>query len=129
MKKITSLLMAVLMAFSVMSIPASAENVAETTVVVTVNGIDFIFDSATSEEFRSKFIEDYFNHDNDGAAVYGLTCTLFGHDFESSVVTTVTHNARTSDPKCLQETYSVETCTRCDYSAKTLVESRYISCC
>lgn len=128
MKKIISILMAVLMIFSVMSISVSAENAAET-VVVTVDGIDFIFDANTTEEFRSKFIEDYFNPGGDGAAAYGLTCTLLGHKLETSTVETITHKVRTTAPRCLEETHLVETCTRCDYVTRTTINSEYISCC
>lgn len=128
MKKIIALIMTVALAFSVMSISVYAEDAAET-VVVTVNNVEFVFEADTSEDFRNKFIADYFNSEDDGAEAYGLTCTLFGHNTETSLSTVITHNARTSAPRCLQEKYSVETCTRCDYTSKTLVSSTYIVCC
>lgn len=129
MKKIIALIMAVVSVFSVMTISAYAQNIEEETVTVTVENTDFIFNSNTTEEFRSKFIASYLNPVDDGAETYGLTCTLFGHNLESSIVTSVTHNVRTTAPKCLQEKYNVETCTRCDYTNKTLISSTYISCC
>ena len=129
MKKIIALIMAVVSVFSVMTISAYAQNIEEETVTVTVENTDFIFNSNTTEEFRSKFIASYLNPVDDGAETYGLTCTLFGHNLESSIVTSVTHKVRTTAPKCLQEKYNVETCTRCDYTNKTLISSTYISCC
>lgn len=128
MKKIIALILVVVSLFSVMSISTYAEDANETTVTVTVNEVEFIFEADTTEDFRNKFITHYFNHD-DGAAAYGLTCTLFGHKIESSVVTAVTHKVNSTDPRCLQETYNVETCSRCDYTNKTLLSSIYISCC
>lgn len=129
MKKIIALVLVVVSVFSVMSISAYAEDVNKNTVVVTVNETAFVFDEDTTEDFRNQFIAHYFNHSNDGASAYGLTCTLFGHKIESSVVTTVTHKVRSTDPRCLQETYNAETCSRCDYTNATLLASAYISCC
>ena len=129
MKKIIALIMVVVSLFSVMSISAYAENATENTITVTVNEVEFIFDAETSEDFRNKAIAHYFNHDDDGAAAYGLTCTLFGHKLESSVITAITHKVRTTSPRCLEETYNVETCSRCDYTNSTLLDSIYIVCC
>lgn len=128
MKKIVSLVLIVVSLFSVLSISVYGENVNENEVTVTVDGTEFIFDANTSEEFRDKAINHYFNHD-DGAAPYGLICTLFGHKIESSVIIAVKHNVRATSPKCLEETYNVETCSRCDYVNSTLLGATYIVCC
>ena len=129
MKKIIAFIMAVVSLFSVMTFSAFANDAAEETVTVTVDNTSFIFNSNTSDEFRSRFIAEYLNPVDDGAETYGLTCTLFGHKLETNVLTVVTHKKRTTDPRCLEETYNVETCSRCEYSNKTLISSRYISCC
>ncbi len=128
MKKIIALILVVVSVLGVMSISAYAEDANENTVTVKVNETVFIFDADTTEDFRNKFITHYFNHD-DGAIAYGLTCTLFGHKIESSVVTTITHKAKATDPRCLRETYNTETCSRCDYTNATMIGSAYISCC
>ncbi len=128
MKKIIALIMVIVSLFSVMSISVYAEDKEETTVTVTVNDIEFVFDAATSEEFRSRAIAHYFDHD-DSAAAYGLTCTLFGHKIESSVTTAVTHKVNATDPRCLRQRFNTEVCTRCDYTNSTLINSAYISCC
>ena len=129
MKKIIALVMVVVSIFSVMSIAAYAEDTTQKTVTVTVNEVEFVFDANTSEEFREKAITYYFNHDDSDTTPYGLTCTLFGHKLESSVITATTHKVRTTAPRCLQETYNVETCSRCDYTNSTLLDASYISCC
>ncbi len=128
MKKIIALILVVVSLFSVMSISVYAEGTAENAIIVTVNEVEFVFDADTSEEFRNKAIAHYFNHDND-AATYGLTCTLFGHKLESSVVTTITHKAKATAPRCLRETYEMEVCTRCDYTNPILIDATYIYCC
>lgn len=129
MKKIISLMLVVVSLFSIMTVSVYAEDANKKTVTVIVNETDFIFDASTSEEFRNKFIAHYFNHDDDGVEAYGLTCTLFGHNLKTSVSTVITHKAKATSPRCLQETYSVETCSRCDYTNSTLLSSAYIVCC
>ncbi|MBQ2903892.1 MAG: hypothetical protein IJE48_05790 [Clostridia bacterium] len=126
MKKIIAFIMAVVLAFSAMSISVYAEDASE--ISVTVNGIEFIFEAGTSEEFIDKFIGDYFNPE-DNTQTYGITCTLLGHDIETSRTIVITHNARTSAPRCLKKYYNVETCSRCDYTSKTLLGQEYIYCC
>ena len=129
MKKIIALIMVVVSLFSVMSISVYAEGAEKNTVTVTVNNVDFVFDADTSEEFRNRAIAHYFDQEDDSATTYGLTCTLFGHKLESSVVTTITHKVNATDPRCLRERYDTEACTRCDYANAVLIGSDYITCC
>lgn len=129
MKKIIALIMVVVSLFSVMSMSAYAENKSENTVVVTVNDVEFVFDADTTEEFRDKFIADYFDENNDDTSAYGLTCTLFGHKYEESIVIAIVHKKKATDPRCLRQTYKMEACTRCTYARKTLISQVYVSCC
>ncbi len=129
MKKIIALIMVIVSIFSVISMSAYAEDKSENTVTVIVNEVEFIFEADTTEEFRNKFIADYFNEDNGDTSAYGLTCTLFGHDYEESIVTAIIHKDKATDPRCLRQTYSMEACTRCTYARKTLMSEKYISCC
>ncbi|MBE6755738.1 MAG: hypothetical protein E7555_04720 [Ruminococcaceae bacterium] len=129
MKKIIALVMVIVSIFSVISMSAYAEDKSENTVTVIVNEVEFIFDADTTEEFRDKFIADYFNVDNGDTSAYGLTCTLFGHKYEESIVTAIIHKDKATDPRCLRQTYKMEACTRCTYAQKTLISQVYISCC
>lgn len=129
MKRIIALIMVVVSLFCVMSVSVGAEGVDEGTVTVTVSQTVFVFDAETTEDFRDKFIESYFNGADDDATTYGLTCTLFGHKIETTSVTAVTHKAKATAPRCLREIYDVDNCTRCDYTKSTLIDSSYISCC
>lgn len=129
MKRIISLIMAIVSLFYVMSVSVGAEGLDEGTVTVTVNETEFIFDAETTEDFREKFIAHYFNSEDDGVTVYGLTCTLFGHKIETTTVAAVTHKAKATSPRCLREIYDVDNCTRCDYTKSTLIASSYIVCC
>lgn len=129
MKRIIAFIMAIVSIFCVMSVSAGAQGVDEGTVTVTVNEIEFVFDADTTEDFREKFIVSYFNGEDDDATTYGLTCTLFGHKIETTSVTTVTHKVLSTSPRCRRDTYSVDNCTRCDYTKSTLKASSYIVCC
>ena len=127
MKRIIALIMVVVSLFCVMSVSAVAEG--EGTVTVTVKETEFIFDVETTEDFRDKFIANYFNGEDDGATACGLTCTLFGHKIETTTVAAVTHKAKATSPRCLKEIYDVDNCTRCDYTKSTKINAVYIVCC
>lgn len=90
-----------------------------------------IVNEDVSEETKEKAIAFYTNggDEKEGVATYGLTCTLLGHKLESTKVYKITHEVRTSAPRCLRKTYDYSTCTRCDYEESVLVSSIYIDCC
>ncbi len=129
MKRIIALIMVVVSLFCMMSVSAGAQGVDEDTVIITANETVFIFDADTTVDFREKFIANYFNGEDDGVTTYGLTCTLFGHKIETTSVTTVTHKAKATSPRCLREIYDVDNCTRCDYTKSTKKDATYIVCC
>lgn len=131
MKKVLALILAIASVFSLANFSVSAEDAAENTVVITRGDVDFVFEAGVSEDLMNSFIHSV-ETECDGcedAATYGLMCTLFGHKLESSTAYTVTHKARATDPRCLQNYYSVAACTRCDYTEKDLISTKYISCC
>ncbi len=122
MKKIIAILLSTMFIFGAMSVSANAADSLE------APHIEFFFEDGTSPEIQSRIIADL-TGENEGTATYGLTCTLFGHKLETGSTTQITHNARTTAPRCLRQIYSYEICTRCDYSEFTLVGSTYTSCC
>ena len=126
MKKVISLILSLCFILSLGVFPASAEEAVETSDVTII-----IHNEDISDETKEKLIAFYSDPEshNDTAATYGLTCTLFGHKLESSTVTTITHKARATAPRCLQKMYDYESCSRCDYEKSTLLESVYIYCC
>lgn len=131
MKKILALILALASVFSLATFSASAETADENNIVIVKGDVEYIFEAGVSEDHINSFIESCENdeHNCEEASTYGILCTILGHKLESSTVQTVTHNARTTAPRCLLKTYTVETCSRCDYSTKTLKSSKYISCC
>lgn len=127
MKKVIALILSLCFILSLGVIPASAEEavVENNDIVIIIHNEDI------SEETKAKIIAFYSDpesHD-DTATTYGLTCTLFGHKLESTTTSVITHKVRTTAPRCQQKRYDYESCTRCDYTNSTLINSTYINCC
>lgn len=56
-------------------------------------------------------------------------CWLTGHDLSYNGVSVITHKKRAASPRCLEETYEVATCSKCDYMDEVLLTEVYIVCC
>ncbi len=126
MKKVFSVLLAVITLVSLTVLPASAEVGAhEDEIEIIIHNQDL------DEEVKAKIVEFYQNPETEDeeASTYGLTCDLLGHKYEYTTVTTVTHKARASAPRCLQKTYDHGVCSRCQTQINTLRSSVYIYCC
>lgn len=123
-------LFAILLALTLLTctcvLPTSAK---ETTIN---NDVEIIVSGEVSAETKEK-IERYFATGepatDDDASTYGLTCTLFGHKIEGTVVSAVTHKVSSTAPRCVRKTYDYEACTRCDYETSELIDTEYIYCC
>lgn len=126
MKKALSILLAIITLVSITVIPASAEtDTAHNDIEVIVHNENL------DEETKAKIVEFYTNPENedDNISTYNLTCKLIGCKFEYSVVTKITHKARSSAPRCLEEKYYHGVCIRCGDSVSTLMNSSFIYCC
>ncbi len=126
-KKMLALILSIAMTACIFIMPANAAE------AETHEHIEIIIENEDiSEETREKIIAHFTNggEECDGtSATYGLTCTLFGHKLESTRVYKITHEARSTSPRCLKKSYDYSTCTRCDYEENVLVGSEYIVCC
>ena len=125
-KKTLSLILAIAMLACMFIMPANAAEAEadENIEIIIVN-------QNISEETKAKAIAFYTNggEEMEGSATYGLTCTLLGHNIESTTVSKITHEVRSTAPRCLKKTYCYDACTRCDYEKSTLVGNEYIFCC
>lgn len=128
MKKILAIILALASVFSLATFSASAETADENNIVIVKGDVEYIFEADASEDLINSFIESCENEHED-AATCGLLCDVLGHKLETSTAQTITHNAKTTAPRCLLKTYTVSACSRCDYSTKTLINSTYIHCC
>ena len=125
-KKTLSFALAFIMLACIFVMPANA---AETE---THEHIEIIIENENiSEGTKEKAISFYSNagEEKKGTATYGLTCTLLGHKTETTRVYKITHEARTTSPRCLKKSYDYTACSRCDYEESVLVFSEYIVCC
>ena len=98
--------------------------------VYEIGNKTIIFDetSAFSVEEQQHIAELIANPENQ-VSTYGLVCTLFGHKNTSETVVSVTHCVDPVSPRCLQEIFTVTTCSRCDESTVERSSYCYISCC
>ena len=125
MKKIISFIMVLVFVL------ASSQTLAfaETNNVIENKNITIEFHNEISDEAREKVVAHFHGNNENTVNARGLTCTLFGHKLETGTTSVVTHNVRTSAPRCLRETFDYEICSRCDYSEYTLIGDEYIYCC
>ncbi|MBE6814692.1 MAG: hypothetical protein E7522_04480 [Ruminococcaceae bacterium] len=126
-KNLFAILLALTLLICTFVIPTSAKESTKNNTAVEI-----IINNEVSEETKEK-IERYFATGepatDTGASTYGLTCTLFGHKIEGTIVTAVTHKVRATSPRCKKDTYNYEACTRCDYETSQLIDTEYIVCC
>lgn len=128
-KRIFSLALVLAIVFCTTAIPSNAAHEAD------CDCCEIIIENQNISEGTKEKIIAFYSQENipdeyeTEAQTYGLTCTLLGHKLEASTVRKVTHKARTTAPRCLQKTYTYQSCTRCDYETSTLKSSTYINCC
>ncbi|MBO7246364.1 MAG: hypothetical protein J6V56_06335 [Clostridia bacterium] len=130
MKKFVSLFMIFIM-ISTFSVYASASDNSDV-YTYEKDGLEYTVDfsgTSFSEEKRDAIAQRLIGASDEEIQTYGLMCSLFGHKLEEGTVGVVTHKVRTYAPRCLDETYSVKACTRCDYQEKTLIVKTYKDCC
>ncbi len=105
-------------------LPISAQ---ETNNTLVLGNVEYIFDDNLTYEEQLQLI-DVLNHCDEGAATCGLMCTLFGHKYEDHSVTTITHGVNSTQPTCLEESFVVSQCTRCDASTIERTSAVYVVC-
>ena len=62
-------------------------------------------------------------------APYGLSCILFGHDYQEEYVTAIQHQMYTDAPRCVEEVYKVSVCSKCSDTQSTRISLLRIFCC
>lgn len=121
---ITTLLL--ICTFSISSFAITEEtyvyNFGATTVIFDENDT---WDASTREAVAHRLVYG----DDDTSATYNLWCNMFGHKYETKGVTTVTHCAQESQPRCLEETFDVSLCSRCQNQVIERTGYCYIYCC
>lgn len=93
--------------------------------------ISIIFDENTSFTQQEKTIieQSFRNEQSQPVIPCGLYCLIFGHDYQTEIVTVIKHKVNPSPPRCIEERYSTKICTRCSDTVSTLISIRPINCC
>ena len=92
--------------------------------------VTFDEDSTLTEDQQQMVAEHlvYGAPEDDGASTYAW-CWLTGHDYQYNIVSVITHKVYPDSPRCYEETYNVETCTKCDHISEDHLGGVYIVCC
>ena len=130
MKKIFVVLLTFLL---ILTFSLSAFAASEEIYTYEIGNVTVIFDetdtlNAATREALAHLLASG-NYNSGDAATYNLLCTLFGHKYETSGATTITHCAQESQPRCLEECFTVQLCTRCDDTIVERTGWSYITCC
>ena len=88
----------------------------------------FDVDSQLSAEQQENIAQLLVNPEN-GVAKANLICNIFGHKNTTEGVSTITHKVSATSPRCLEELFTITTCSRCNESTVERNAYYYISCC
>lgn len=98
--------------------------------VVSLDDIDVIFDENSAWTFNEmQAIAKHLVYGTENAQAYGLVCNIFGHKNTTEYVTTITHSAYTTAPRCLEEQWELTVCSRCDNTESRRIAFTLIFCC
>lgn len=105
---------------------AIAHEISESERIEVIFSENSIFTEDEKHLIESSFSEYY---DVNKSVPYGLTCTLFGHDYKSEIVNIISHKVYAESPRCVEEAYNTKICTRCSDTQSTLLSHMRIDCC
>ena len=130
MKKSKVILIVIIVVMLMVSatLSASADNTVGNTYQVDNVTVIFDVDSQLSSG-QQEAIADLLVNPEYGVAQANLICNIFGHKNTSETVVTITHKVLAESPRCLQENFTVTTCSRCNESTVERNSYAYISCC
>lgn len=107
---------------------ASADTNTGNTYHIENTTVVFDADSQLSEE-QQEMIAQLLVNPEYGVSQANLICNIFGHKNTQEGVTTITHKVSATSPRCLQELFTITTCSRCNESTVERNAYYYISCC
>lgn len=129
MKKIGSLILVLTFLIGVLQITVSAQDSVSTPACGKCE-VEVFIPEDLSPELRAKILANMFGEtDSKPEQDRNIICTLFGHSNETTITYSVTHNVYSTSPKCVQDTYTTYTCTRCGHVETELTSSVRISTC
>ncbi len=110
------------------TISVSSDEITGNTYQINNVTVAFDADSQLSVE-QQKVIAQLLVNPEYGVSQSNLICDLFGHKTTQEGVSTITHKVMPDSPRCLQELFTITTCTRCNESTVERDGFGYITCC
>ena len=129
MKKLTIFALTIILTMSLF-VNVSAQEINGN--IYNYGNISVIFDSdSTLSVEHQQHIADTLINGEDEISTYNLACTLFGHKFDQTeYITTITHEASDTSPRCYKEYFLVHICSRCQEDGQIeRISGEYIFCC
>ena len=127
MKKIGLIAIVILFTFFA-TIGVSADQVEGNT--YQIENITVVFDANSQLSLeQQEMIAQLLVNSEYGVSQANLICNIFGHKNTTEGVTTITHKAKANSPRCLEELFTITTCSRCNESTVERNAFYYISCC
>lgn len=122
--------MAIIMC-AVLAITCVASHTGEYVYNIGDTEITVVFESGSqwSEDEQRTIAERMVNGSADQEASTYAFCWLTGHKLTTETVTTVTHKAYTTAPRCREQISNVSTCSKCDYMETEVISDTVIYCC
>ena len=127
MKKVTIILMVVALAVC-STFGVSADDATGNAYQIDNVTVIFDADSQLSNE-QQEMIALLLVNPEYGVAQANIICDIFGHKNTLEGVTTITHKVLAESPRCLEELFTITTCSRCNESTVERDAYYYISCC
>ena len=127
MKKITLVLMVIILTIGA-TLGISADEIVENTYQIGNVTVVFSDESQLSKEQQESIAQLLVNPEY-GTSQANLICNIFGHKNTQEGVSTITHKVSATSPRCLQEIFTITTCSRCNESTVDRDAYYYITCC
>lgn len=133
MKKIISIVLSLVFITALCLCPVSAEEGDYIVVEIGNTTVYFSADTEFTAEERAAIANVLAggttpSHIHGGDDPDNIICDIFGHKTTTEEVIAVQHCVYPTPPRCLQETYLVTTCSRCNYVDHQLLSSYCIDC-
>ena len=126
-KRLTIIFMVVVLTFCAIC-SVSADTISGNIYQIGNVTITFGADSQLSVEQQENIAQLLVNPQY-GVAQANLICNIFGHKNSMEGVTTITHKVSATSPRCLEEFFTITTCSRCNESTVERDGFGYITCC
>ena len=126
-KRLMLMVMVVVLAFCSVLSTSADNNVGN---IYHIDNITVVFKSDSQlSAGQQEMIAQLLANPENGVSKANLICNIFGHKNTTEGVSTITHKAKANSPRCLEEFFTITTCSRCNESTVERNAMSYITCC